>query len=82
LLPLLKLKKRQTRHEERSLVAPNKQRITPYGVFSASTRRAMPHFLLSGVIIHLFGATKRHSFCLAEEKMGYSSDNNLIENTP
>jgi len=73
LLPLLKLKKRQARHEERGLVVPNKRRTTLHGIFSASTRRAMPHLSLSGVIIHLFGTTKPSSFCFAEEKMGIAA---------
>ena len=86
---LLGLKKRQTRHEERSLVIPNERRtsvpldgITLYGVFSNLTHRAKSHFSLNCVIIRLCRATTQHSFCLAQQKMGLGSNDWVIENAP
>ena len=79
---LLDLKKRQTRHEECSLVIPNERQITTYGVFSSLTRRAKAHFPLSSVIIRLCRLTTPRLFCLAQSKMGLGSNDWFIESAP
>ena len=66
--PLLSLKKRQSRHEERSLVIPNERRATPSGAFSDSTRRAGTIFAFSCVVIRLCRVTTLHLLRLAEDK--------------
>jgi len=81
-ISLLCLKNRQSRREERSLVIPNKRRVTLIGAFSGTTRRAGPIFPLHCVVSRLCRMTTLHFFRLAEQKNGRQQGVNLMSTEP
>ena len=91
---LLRLKIRQSRHEESGLVVPNERKLAPRaqrvywvratqsGGFLAATRRAGASFVPSVVAVRLFRTTKLHSRRLAGNKTGFQQAYSNSVNRP